>query len=483
MQGIPVVIRLRVRKWRCDALGCERSIFAERLPGLASPHARRSDAIADILTVMGHGAGGETSRRLLAQLGIAVSGDTVLRHLKRRARRKPRERKLRVVGVDEWAWRKGAACGTILVDLETRTVADLLPDRSSASLASWLIQHPGVEIVCRDRHGLYAEGARVGAPQARQVADRFHLVQNLRDRIEQHLSGQRQRPIGPIEARQDGADRTNLDRADRLEGLQRLFARVHELCRQGWTAADISRHLDINRRRIGKWLRLEALPERSPCDPKPTSPLRFHAQLQELMRQGVTKIKWLFAEAKKLGYKGSFGHMARYVAYVRSIARANGSPAPAQHTIRSLPLDPASGSRISPVVAAAICMKPRPLLTERQVAMLTVLKEEVPGFAAIRHLAIRFQSLLRQHDGTKLDRWLDDAKDCGIPAVVNFAKTLMIDIQAVRNAVIERWSNGQTEGQINRLKTLKRAMFGRANTELLRARLLPLGEIDHRLCG
>ena len=463
---------------------CERSIFAERLPGLASPHAHQSDAVADILAVMGHGAGGETSCRLLARLGVVASGDTVLRHLKHRAQRKRRGRKLRVIGVDEWAWRRGAAWGTILVDLETRTVADVLPDRSSASLATWLSQHPGVEIVCRDRHGLYAEGARVGAPQARQVTDRFHLVQNLRERIEQYLSGQRQRPVSPIEVRQDGADRTNLDRADRLEGLQRLFARVHELFRQGWTAADISRHLDINRRRVDKWVRLEALPERFQCDPKPTSPMRFHTPLQELMRKGVTKIKWLFTEAKKLGYKGSFGHMARYVAHVRSIARANGSPAPTEQAIRSLPLDPACGSRISPVVAAAICMKPRRLLTERQIGMLAVLKEEVPGFAATRHLAIRFQSLLRHHNETQLDRWLDDAKDCGIPSIVNFARTLTIDIQAVRNAVIERWSNGQTEGQVNRLKTLKRAMFGRADTELLRARLLPIGEIaDHRVCG
>ena len=128
-------------------------------------------------------------------------------------------------------------------------------------------------------------------------------------------------------------------------------------------------------------------------------------------------------------------------------------------------------------------MKPRRLLTERQVGMLTVLKEEVPDFAVIRHLAIRFHSMLRHHNGTKLDRWLDDPKDCGIPAVVNFVRTLMIDLQAVRNAVIERW-RGQTEGQINRLKTLKGAMFGRADTELLRARLLPIGEIaDRRVCG
>jgi transposase len=205
---------------------------------------------------------------------------------------------------------------------------------------------------------------------------------------------------------------------------------------------------------------------------------------QELMRKGVTKIKWLFAEAKKLGYKGSLGHMARYVAQVRSSARANESPAPAEQAIRSLPLHPRSGSRISRVVAAAVCMKPPPLLTKRQVGMLPVLKEEVPGFAAMRHLAVRFQSPLRYRNVTKLEQWLDDAKSCGIPARVNFARTLMIDIQAIRNAVVERWSNGQTEGQINRLKTLKHAMFGRANVELLRARLLPIDEIlDHQLCG
>jgi transposase len=176
IQGAPVAIRLRVRKWRCEAPTCARSIFAEQLPGLASPHAHQSDAIADILAVMGHSAGGETSRRLLARLGIVVGGDTVLRHLKRRAQRKRRGRKLRVVGVGEWAWRRGATCETILVYLETRTVADVLPDRSAASLGTWLSQHPVVEIVCRDRHGLYAEGARVGAPQARQVADRFGLM-------------------------------------------------------------------------------------------------------------------------------------------------------------------------------------------------------------------------------------------------------------------------------------------------------------------
>ena len=283
--------------------------------------------------LLAHSVGGRPGERLAARLGFVGNRTTILRHLMRRQPLLDHSAP-RVVGLDEWASRKGLRFGTIAVDLERRTVIDILPDRSVVSTAAWLAERPSIELIARDRDGLYADASRQGAPQARQIADRFHLVQNLRDRIERHLSGRRQRPVGPTEERLDGADRANLDRADRLEGLQRLFARVHELFRQGWTVADIARHLDVNRRRVDKWVRLEALPERFQCDPKPTSPMRFHAPLQELMRKGVTKIRWLFDEAKKLGYKGSFGHLARYVAHVRSLARANGSPAPAERRPR-----------------------------------------------------------------------------------------------------------------------------------------------------
>lgn len=154
----------------------------------------------------------------------------------------------------------------------------------------------------------------------------------------------------------DEADRRNLNRADQRETLEKQFARVHELFRKGWMVVDISHHLGIKRRRVDKWVRLEALPERALTNPKATSPTLFHASLLKLMRQGVTKIRWLFDEAKKIGYKGSFGHMARYVAHIRSLARANETPAPEEATIRSLAHDPASGARISPIAAAAICM-------------------------------------------------------------------------------------------------------------------------------
>ena len=140
-------------------------------------------------------------------------------------------------------------------------------------------------------------------------------------------------------------------------------------------------------------------------------------------------------------------------------------------SIRSLPLDPAPGTRVSPLTAAAVGMKPRPMLTARQIGMLEVLKEKVPGFIAMRRLTMRFRGVLRGKDVGKLDGWIGDARNCGIPSIIHFARTLMHDIDAVRNAVTEPWSNGQTEGQINRLRAVKRSTFGRAVIELLRIRL------------
>jgi transposase len=140
-----------------------------------------------------------------------------------------------------------------------------------------------------------------------------------------------------------------------------------------------------------------------------------------------------------------------------------------------------TGRPISPLTAAALCVKPRRLMTARQIANVDALKAASAEFTTMRRLAMRFRGLL--HGGTmeKLDIWLDDARTCGIYGMRRFAKTLRQDIEAVRNAVLEGWSNGQTEGQINRLKVLKRAMYGRAGVDLLRARMMPLhGASLHR---
>jgi transposase len=187
-QGTPVTLRVSLTRWRCQNQSCERRTFSDRLPHVTGLYARRTCRVADLTRLFGHAAGARPAERLMTSLGLPQSDDTILHSLKRHVGARDEAAAVRVVGIDDWAWQKGFRDGTIMVDFERREVVDVLPDRSAAATGRWLGQHPGIEIVSRDRCGLYAEGARQGAPRAQQVANRFHLLQNLRQTIEHQLS-------------------------------------------------------------------------------------------------------------------------------------------------------------------------------------------------------------------------------------------------------------------------------------------------------
>lgn len=230
--------------------------------------------------------------------------------------------------------------------------------------------------------------------------------------------------------------------------------------------------------------------ERRATTPKPCSPSYFQDYLSRRWAEGCVRGQVLLHEIKLRGYTGSFSHLERLLAKWRSARGSKVVTPPAAPTLLTAPpvatapraVDPATGWLISPIVAAALCIKPRGLLTPGQAAKIDALKSASPDFTAMRRLAMRFRGNLRSKDIQKFDVWLNDAQQSGIYAIHRFARTIRRDIDAVRNALTEGWSNGQTEGQINRLKTLKRAMYGRAGTELLRARMLPLHlPIDHRV--
>jgi transposase len=175
------------RRWRCRNPGCSRQTFVEQLPQIVESFGRQTCRVTELVRLLGHATGGKPAERLLAWPGMPVSDDMVLRHLKRQVAAALPPSPVRVAGIDDWGWVKGTTYGTLIVDLERRKV-DILPDRSADSTAAWFKRHPEVEIVSRDRCGLYAQGAKQGAPQARQVADRFHLLQNLKLTIERQLS-------------------------------------------------------------------------------------------------------------------------------------------------------------------------------------------------------------------------------------------------------------------------------------------------------
>ena len=270
----------------------------------------------------------------MKRLGMPVSDDTILRHLKRQVARLRAKTTVRVAGIDDWSWRKGRTYGTIIVDLERREVVDVLQDRTTAGTAEWLGQHPEVEIVSRDRCGLYAQGAREGAPQARQVADRFHLLQNLRETIETQLSRADRStgrallpesndvvtisngPGGPGEV----AEHRHLTRQAHRRSRQAVFDQIHTLREAGASIGDIARQTGFGPRSIRKWLKFSTPPERRAAAPKPCSPDYFLDYLSRRWAEGCVRGRELLYEIKLRGYSGSFSHLERLLAKWR---RAN----------------------------------------------------------------------------------------------------------------------------------------------------------------
>lgn len=284
IQGTSVVLELRLGRWRCLNDGCQRKTFVERIT-TAFPFARKTQRVSNLVRLFGHAAGGRTSEKLLARLAMPVSDNSILRQLKRHASEGRDSAPLRTIAIDDWSWRKGFNYGTIIVDLERRVVADVLETRSAKETADWVKQHPEIEVVSRDRCGLYAQGVRQGAPQARQVADRFHLLQNLRESIERHMTrisrfaGRPQLP--PI-----AGDRHAARRNERGHARQALFDRVSLLRASGKTFVDIAAQVGLDHRTVAKWIKTGFPLHRRRLALKPSSPLYFQEFLARRWAEG-----------------------------------------------------------------------------------------------------------------------------------------------------------------------------------------------------
>ena len=481
VQGQVVKIKLALNRWQCRHRNCKRRTFTDLLPKIALPHARRTVRMAEIVGLVGHSMGGRPGEHLMRRLGMPTSDDTILRQLKRNAPPSTQGRNIRVVGIDDWSWRRSTRYGTIMVDLERRAVVDVLDDRSVESAKAWLRDRPSIEIVSRDRCGLYAQAAREGAPQAKQVADRFHLVQNLRAAIKEQMSLCGHANVRPILSEDAIASTAAQHRRARLahrQSRQDIFEMLHALRQQGLTYSEIARRTGYERRSVATWLTSNAPRDRKRAALNPTSPLYFETFLTECWKDGNRLGRHLLHDLRNRGYTGSRSNLERLLKIWREAENVRPHATPPEVKVLEPVRDPDTGHIISSDVVAALCIKPRGLLTNRQARKVEALKQGSETFCKMRGLAMRFNGLLRSRNSDALDEWIDDAIETELTPIMRFASVLRRDIGAVKNGIALPWSNGQAEGQINRLKTLKRAMYGRAGPELMRARMLPL---NHRL--
>jgi transposase len=444
-------------------------VFCERLPAVLAAHARSTGRLTDTHRAIGFALGGEAGARLCEHLAVPTSPDTLLRRVKAAATAEgPAPR---VLGVDDFAFRKGRTYGTILVDLERRRVVDLLPDRTADALADWLRRHPGVEIVSRDRASAYAEAAAAAAPGATQVADRWHLLGNLRETVErlaQERTAALRAPAAPAAAPDDV---TPLPRAPAAPAAadptgdrrRRVFEQVRGLHQGGMSLRRIARELGLHYRTVVRYVRSDACPDWNAGRPRPSA-LDAHATfIRQRLRDGHRTAAQISRELAARGYRGAASVVR---GYVRRVKADLGLPAarPSRPLAAPRPVPP-SARRL----AVAVIRRPADRSAD-EAHLVGQLRDLDPDTGTTVGLAESFAALVRDRTADGLGDWLERAE--AVPRLRPFARGLRRDEAAVRAALSLPWSNGQVEGQVNRLKLIKRAGYGRAGFALLKARVL-----------
>ena len=447
---------------------------------MAGRHQRRTRSHAKALVALARALGGEAAARLAAELGMAVSPDTILSQLRHSAhiRGVPEPR---VVGIDDWAISRGHRYGTIIVDLERRAPIEVLEGREATGVADWLRAHPSIKIVARDRAGAYSEAVETALPAAQQVSDRWHLLANLRDHVERML--QRLGPQMRLAAQQVVVDEATLGQQGRpwrsgLLAWQRLsddrralrlalYEKVMVLHAHGGSMKGIARELGVNHRTVRNFIVSGTFPERArrARGPTPLDPHRPY--IEQRIAQGCRNPRQIWQEVRQRGYTGCQATIKSCIARLLS---PQGRPTLIAIPVRTLPC-PSARRAFGWLVGWRKLAIQEPENANHQ-RFVVALCDIEPVVAEVRSLCREFLGLMHRRRPREFDRWLNRLSRCNAPEMRSFASSLQSDLDAVRAAFTMPWSNGQTEGHVNRLKFLKRQMYGRASLELLRLRVL-----------
>ena len=469
-----MLIALSVRRFRCAEPACPRATFAEQAGGVSQRYRRRSVPLLGMLAGFGLELAGRAAARLAGTLGIPVHSSTVLR-LVMALPDPPVTAAPAVTGVDDFALRKGHVYGTVLVDMETGDVVDLLPDREAATAEEWLKAHPGAAVICRDRAGAYAEGARAGAPGAIQVADRWHLWHNLAEYAEKTAGRHRgcllaaghgtaagddqeeeasQEPCPENKVPPDGV----LDACGRERRLVTRTRDIRARLDDGQSQAAISRATGLDRKTVRRFARAGSIDELlAGAVTRETKLDDFKPYLCQRWNEGVRDASALHAELRQRGWAGSVQTVRRYVAAFRKPGTAP-EPPPAVPKTRQ--------------ITRLLLTRPDHLRPDEQ-AQLADIRAQCPHLDSLaRHVTAFAEMMANLTGGTSLDTWLAAVEADDQPELRSFATGIRNDKAAVINGLTLPYNSGKVEGTVNKIKMIKRQMYGRAGFSLLRKRVI-----------
>jgi transposase len=472
-----VALRLLVRKFRCTKPDCPQAIFCERLPQLLKPRARATVRLTAAHSAIGFALGGEAGARLASLLAMPTSPDTLLRRIKS-AVAEPGT-KPRYIGVDDWAVRKGQRYGTIVVDLEQGRVIDLLPGRDGVALEAWLKEHPGVEIVSRDRWSAYAQAATIGAPKAQQVADRWHLLKNIREVVEKLFDRcySKLKPVlqessepfeSPAVVKLEGSpDIASLqESALSVKQSRRIenFERVRQLHETGISLRQIARDLGMSVKTVHRYVVGSGCPDWKPGRAGRTRIDAYIEHVDRRIAEGCRNAAEVYRELVGQGCIASASAVLRF--FNRRLAEVGQQRARVNAAAPALKAPPSARRLAFEFIRQPEKLKPA------EVQRLKRIRGVDGEVSEALQLADEFVTMVRERSGTKLSDWMVRATETTVPEIRGFAGGISQDKAAIQAGLTLSWSNGPVEGHVNRLKVIKRTMYGRAGLELLRARVL-----------
>ncbi|MFF2506358.1 ISL3 family transposase [Streptomyces sp. NPDC058067] len=465
--GLPVVITLLIRRFKCLADDCPAVTFAEQIPGLTRPHARYTPVLHGQLVRVAEVLAGRPGSRLARKLGMAVAKDTLLRLLREAPLQEPGS--VRVLGVDEFALLKGHTYATLLVDLEARRPIDVLPGRAAQPVAQWLAGHPEVEIVCRDRASAYAEAAKQAAPQATQVADVWHLWNNLTKAVEKTLTAHygciRAAAHAAVTPRQELEPPAEPDAMLDVRGRPRRIVTtirerhraVQALLADGRSLRGISRDLDLDYYAVRRYARTPNVDELLvKVTQRRTLLDDYKPYIYRRFTQGCRNASQLYREVRDQGFRGSRTGVNYYVRQLKEGTVTTAPPPALPKPRRAL---------------RWIMTHPEHLRSDDAIGLKEVRAACPELDATVEHVR-SFAGLMHDHRGEDLPMWIERVRQNELPHLRQFAEGLLHDLDAVTAGLSTSWSSGQVEGQVTRVKLLKRAGYGRAKLDLLRTRIL-----------